>query len=526
MLYRFIVAVAAVVALAALPGIARADVAVDVTQLELEVGASEGLSPPRLLEERSGDIGEGTVVLLAPEGFAFATDAPVTVYAGWPKDGKCTEHTTLLLGRQPAGTAVEVWPTATEIAVDVTEQSRGGCRVTLVWSGIVIEALSSGEGAVTLGGTSTIAGAPEGTVVATLLATRPAGNGVFTWGSNFFGELGVGYSGQPSATPEAVAGLGAVNAVATGDYNTFAVFGDGTVWGWGMNAAGSLADGTTTERHSPVQAQGVTGAVDVAAGYAHTLALMAGATVWSWGSNFAGQLGDGTTADSGPKPVPGLTSVAAVAAGRVHSLALTSDGTLYAWGENGYGQLGDGTTESRSTPTPVLSGVSAVAAGDYHTVVLKTDGTVWGFGQNWYGQLGIGRQSNAHPLAEQALGLTDVVSIGAGDFGSFAVTADGSAWTWGYNQHGQLGIGTVAEAQTTPAHVASLSGVAQVDGGETHTLFRLADGTVFAAGSNYYGNLGEGRERAYDYTATPVPSNLSGAADIAATELHSTALVP
>jgi alpha-tubulin suppressor-like RCC1 family protein len=512
------------VAMAGLPGVARANVVVDVTHLELAVGASEGLSPPRLVEERSGDIGDGTVVLRAPEGFAFGTDAPVTVYAGWPKDGTCKEHTTLLLGRRPAGTAVEVWPTQAEIAVDVTERSRGGCHVTLVWSGIVIRALAPGEGAVTIGGTSRIAGAPEGTAVATLVATRPSGNRAFTWGSNVYGELGVGYSGLPSATPEAVFGLGGVDAVATGDYNTFAVLSDGTVWGWGRNSAGSLADGTTIERHTPVQAQGVSGAVDAAAGDAHTLALMDDATVWSWGGNWAGQLGDGTTANSGPKTVPGLAGVVAVAAGRVHSLALTNDGTLYAWGENGFGQLGDGTTESRSTPTPVLSGVIAVAAGDYHTVVLKTGNTVWGFGQNWWGQLGIGCQSDAHPFPEQALGLTNVASIGAGDFGSFAVTSDGTAWGWGYNQFGQLGIGTVAEAQTTPAPVASLSGVAQVDGGEYHTLFRLADGSVFAAGSNFYGTLGESWERVRESSATPVQSYVSGALDIAATEVHSAAV--
>jgi alpha-tubulin suppressor-like RCC1 family protein len=122
--------------------------------------------------------------------------------------------------------------------------------------------------------------------------------------------------------------------------------------------------------------------------------------------------------------------------------------------------------------------------------------------------------------------MTDVVSIGAGDFGSFAVTSDGSAWAWGYNQFGQLGIGTAAEAQTTPARVDSLSGVAQVEGGEYHTLFRLADGAVFAAGSNYYGNLGENREQVFDSTATPVRSHVSGAVDIAATELHSAAVAP
>jgi len=175
--------------------------------------------------------------------------------------------------------------------------------------------------------------------------------------SNVYGELGMGDAGPSSATPRAVSGLAEVAAVATGDYDTFAVLSDGTVWGWGMNASGALGDGTTTEQYSPVQAQGVTGAADVAAGYSHTLALLADQTVWAWGGNWVGQLGDGTTDPSGPKPVPGLAGVVAVAAGRTHSLALTKDGTLYAWGENQYGQLGDGTTTSRWTPTPVMSGV-------------------------------------------------------------------------------------------------------------------------------------------------------------------------
>ena len=92
-----------------------------------------------------------------------------------------------------------------------------------------IDALTPGEGAVTLAGTSTIAGAPEGTVAATLVATAPSGNRAFTWGSNVYGELGMGDAGPSSATPRAVSGLAKVAAVATGDYDTFAVLADGTV---------------------------------------------------------------------------------------------------------------------------------------------------------------------------------------------------------------------------------------------------------------------------------------------------------
>jgi alpha-tubulin suppressor-like RCC1 family protein len=145
-----------------------------------------------------------------------------------------------------------------------------------------------------------------------------------------------------------------------------------------------------------------------------------------------------------------------------------------------------------------------------------------------YGQLGIGVQSNAQPLPRQVSGLSNVVSIGAGDAGSFAVTSDGSAWAWGHNQFGQLGIGAASEAQTTPAPVASLSSVAQVDGGEYHTLIPLVDGSVHSAGSNYYGNLGEGWSRfpADTYAVTPIQSDVSAATDIAATELHSAAVAP
>ncbi|HYY80395.1 MAG TPA: hypothetical protein VFD04_14600 [Actinomycetes bacterium] len=520
----------AVVAALALPGTARADVAVDSVNLELETGTSAVLPQPRLVEQKSGDIGKGTVVLHAPPGFAFGVDAPVRVIAGPNLDASCNNHTTLLLGHQSADGAVEVWPTATEVAVEVTQRSRGGCRVTLGWSGIVIHAVAPGEGAVTLAGTSTIAGAPAGAVVATLVAF-PSGLGrAYTWGSNYASESGVP-GASASATPQAVSGLAGVTAVAAGEYDTacgVAVLSDGTVWGWGMNTSGALGDGTTTDQYLPVRAQGVTDAVEVAAGSLHTLARLADQTVWAWGGNDYGQLGDGTTDPSSPKPVPGLAGVVAVAVGRFDSFALTGDGTLYAWGANNYGQLGDGTTTTRATPTPVMSGVKAVAAGDYHTAVLKTDGTVWGFGLNGYGQLGIGVESVAKPVPRQASGLPEVVSIGAGDAGSFAVASDGTAWGWGHNEFGQLGIGTTSESQTTPARVASLTGVAQVDGGEYHTLFRLADGSVYAAGDNHWGQLGEAWNiiGPSNWTATPVRSTLPAATGIAATELHSVAAVP
>jgi len=65
----------------------------------------------------------------------------------------------------------------------------------------------------------------------------------------------------------------------------------------GRNWYGELGDGTTTQRLSPVNVSGLSGAVALAAGYAHTCALLANGTARCWGRNLDGQLGDGTTTD-------------------------------------------------------------------------------------------------------------------------------------------------------------------------------------------------------------------------------------
>src|SRR5206468_3022949 len=104
--------------------------------------------------------------------------------------------------------------------------------------------------------------------------------------------------------------------------------------------------------------------------------------------------GDGTfTNRSKPVRIANLPGVIAIAAGGRHGVALAPDGSVWVWGDDTYGQLGDGTFNSRPTPAPVLnlSGVVAVAekTGGW-SMVLKADGTVWTWGRNNDGQLGQG----------------------------------------------------------------------------------------------------------------------------------------
>lgn len=303
-----------------------------------------------------------------------------------------------------------------------------------------------------------------------------------------------------------------------GSGHSIGLRGDGRLRAWGANASGQLGDGTFDVRNDAVDVIGLGNVATLSVGSGHALAIRADGEVWSWGLNNEGQLGSGTTTDRAiAQPVAGLATARAVSASHddlaAYSLVALADGTVRAWGNNRWGQLGDGTVTNRLAPVEVgtLSEVVSVAAGYRHSLALRRDGSVWAWGTNNVGQLG--NLTTAASLVPIAIPMpAPIVAISAGGDFSLALTDAGAVLSWGYNVSGALGDGTT-ETRLSPVFVPLPAPAVAVSAARNgHALALLADGRVFAWGTNFYGQLGLGtdtdRELLPQAVIAPLPASI------------------
>ncbi|HMJ12622.1 MAG TPA: hypothetical protein VK524_14455, partial [Polyangiaceae bacterium] len=233
------------------------------------------------------------------------------------------------------------------------------------------------------------------------------------WGSNAFGQLGLGTASDPKAaanpvTPSwpaiSLASNARVDSLVAGSFHACAILSDGSVRCWGSNSYGQLGYGDTRTRGLNADELGA------------ALPKV--------------QLGTGRTARK-------------IAAGNGHSCALLDDGSVKCWGRNHAGQLGIGTGDNRGDEANEMGDTlprvelgtgrtaRAIYAGSFHTCALLDNATVKCWGHNQHGQLGLGDVENrgdsagelGNALPEVKLGGGSVVSIYAGGYSSCAFIA-------------------------------------------------------------------------------------------------------
>jgi alpha-tubulin suppressor-like RCC1 family protein len=230
-------------------------------------------------------------------------------------------------------------------------------------------------------------------------------------------------------------------------------------------------------------------------------------SVRGWGTNDDGELGSGSGATDVLAPVkvkiPASVTVTSIRAGCDHSVALTKTGALLAWGDNAFGQLGDGSFRRRNTPVSVKlpkgTKISAVRAGCEDTIALTKAGAVLAWGMGLGGTLGNGQTRNsATPVQVSLPKGTKVKAISAGCAHNLAVTTSGTLYAWGTNEFGQLGDGT-HKNRHKPVLVKLPAGVSAtgVTAGCSDS-FALTNDGLFGWGVNAHGQLGTGDMKSHD----------------------------
>lgn len=161
-------------------------------------------------------------------------------------------------------------------------------------------------------------------------------------------------------------------------------------------------------------------------------------------------------------------------------MALDQTGKLFFWKreEQQYCQDAD----------MIMDEVVSASAGVCFYAAIKKDGSLWTWGRNDCGQLGDGTHTNrSNPVKI----LEDIIQVSLGARHGAAVDRNHNLWTWGENSFGQLCRGNCKDA-AEPIKVAE--NVKKVSPGYSHTGYITTDNQLWMAGFNgKYGSLGDGR---------------------------------
>ncbi|MCD7948507.1 MAG: InlB B-repeat-containing protein [Oscillospiraceae bacterium] len=330
--------------------------------------------------------------------------------------------------------------------------------------------------------------------------------------------LGVMASGLFGTNVKAAAvGDVSVTAIATGKHHTLALDSTGHVWSWGQNYFGQLGLGYRTTGEdinnvtTPQLISGLSDVEAIAASYnSHSLALTSNGTLYAWGYNYYGQLGMGTTASATPIMTPTAVKssyfdgkITAIAAGYNFSMAITEKGTLYTWGINTYGELGNNSYTFTGVPQKISmsENVTAISAGWESAMVLTESGKVYVCGYGGYGEMGDGTYTVYNKQFKQVTGVYSakdpVVQISNDGYHMLALTQNGTLWSWGKGDRGELGNGARVH-KNTPQNITSLvplqsgESIVQIDAGYEDMAVLTSTGRLLACGTSMYGALGIG----------------------------------
>lgn len=292
------------------------------------------------------------------------------------------------------------------------------------------------------------------------------------------------------------------------DYSAY-INSSGRLFTWGGNTVGQLGDNTTVSKQTPVSVAGaiktfchISLGKNPFTGNSHTNAIDKNGRAWGWGANTLGANGT-LGAPITPVSVAGaVKTFCQIASGNAYSQAIDKNGRVWGWGSANSGRLGDNQSlTNRSTPVAVAGALKTfckISCGGAFSLAIDKNGRAWSWGYNQHGNLGInGITCRTTPVS--VLGAVKTfchINTNAqadGDSPSFSIALDknGRAWSWGINTSGQLGRNDITSRLTPVSVLGAVKTFCQIAVGGMHTIALDKNGRAWTWGINTFGQLGD-----------------------------------
>jgi len=328
---------------------------------------------------------------------------------------------------------------------------------------------------------------------------------VYSWGRGDLGALL--HSDVEDHKPEEVAfrrALQALNGIASSAYHTMAVTQTGELYGCGTNMEGQVRPDRSEEiipeltLFDSLSVQRIT---QVACGLYHTACVTSTGTLITFGGNEAGQLGHSVKGEAGqgplsrnnPRTVHGVQGsiICKVACGDLFTVAVSVIGECFSFGIGTCTGHKDGQNRYRAEKIAGLACVpiASVAARGEHTFALSSMGTAFAWGCNAHGQVGVEASLGGYvqtPVLVATTLQTKMAVVACGSEHSVLLSTTGKVFGCGRNTHFQLGH-SLPQSQVCPlAHLPCSEGsvFSLVACGDNHTLLLDTKGLLWGLGQN------------------------------------------
>lgn len=270
---------------------------------------------------------------------------------------------------------------------------------------------------------------------------------------------------------------------------------DGTLWSWGRTCGESFTNqaGPFTSITSPVREYTNSLWAQVKRGPDRAHAIKTDGTLWGSGQNLQGDVGSNEAINkSSPVQEASSSSNWAVLGSPG---AIKDDGTLWMWGMNSSGQVGVNDVVCYSSPVQEASSsinwCGIASNGVSHRHAIKSDGTLWSWGFNNCGQLAVNDVVSYSSPVQETSSSTNWCFVSTGvDSSSVSIKSNGEMWLWGNRLITYLAGGSTLTSSSPVQEISSSTNWCLADVNQCHGAAIKTDGTLWSWGRNCIGTIG------------------------------------